>query len=414
MKNLFLLSFILIQFVSCGLAGGEELSVCPVIDVEEGVKTFAIRDLSHYATDIRYVKLETTQECLVTQEIKNVYLEDGKIFIMDGDPFLKVFDAETGKYLYNIGSKGQGPGELPSLTFVDMNVKENSIILGWDIISNRYNLAGTFIEKLSRPQLPEMNDVETVYANMVMLDKDLFAAGIRNRSDHQVNAAVVFDKQLNIIRTLKSYKDPVQASFGLTWSLFDQSGFFYRSLDRVHFFRGICDTIYVYNPQEQTFLPHLCFDFGKHKSNYKRTPGEENPSLIKAHTLFCENDQALFIHFHTSKASPEPFEDEVWRDRWYKGINRNVYGIYDKKEQRLHFLLQPIPAVMGLRNDIDNGLPFWSVNISSKNELIDCQHAYKFLERASHLENPSEYLKELIASIDEEDNPIVIIAKARQ
>lgn len=71
--------------------------------------------VSDYASSIRYVSLETKEECLLNEELQ-VIVSSQYIFIHDF-PADKVyrFDANNGKFLNTIGKKGQGPGEYKRL-----------------------------------------------------------------------------------------------------------------------------------------------------------------------------------------------------------------------------------------------------------------------------------------------------------
>ncbi len=391
---------------------GQERSL-PVMDIEEGLTDFSTHNLDEYATDIRYVKLETTPHNLVNGDIVNLFLENNKIIIHDADPFLKVFDATTGEYLYNIGKKGQGPGELAYLSKADINVKENRVLLSGSVSSYLYDMNGIFIDRIPQPESSWADSVEWITSNVSILDKDIFAGGVITNTGHQTAAAVIYDKQATVLNILPSYRDYIQAGAPV-FNPFGQAGTFYRALDETRFFRLLCDTIYTYNAKEKCFDPALCFRFGKHLSAFTFGPGNENPRLIQA-VKICENNHFLFIDFNTMSDSPEPFEEEILRGpRWIKYTNNNIRGIYDKNTQKLHFLLQPIPTLMGMKDNIDNGLPFWPVNISSKNELISYCHSYNFIERISKLSNPNKMLVEMINQMDEDDNPVIIIAKGRK
>lgn len=413
MKKNILLLIISFLLYSCSKTD-EDTNTIPVIDIEEGLSDFSQHILNEYATDIRYIRLENTPNSLINRNISKIHLENNKIFIHDSDPFLKVFDATNGKYLYNVGKKGQGPGELPFLYGVDINVKENCILLTWSKFCYKYDTNGNYIEQIFRPGLPWADSTnETIYQNISMLDDSIFSGGVVTYGDHQIAAAVVFDMDTSILNVLNSYRDYIQHPTIKVFSPFGQSGIFYRVFDEVHFFRSLSDTVYKYNPKEKHLVPSFCFNYGKHQSNFNFNPDTENPDIIKVQNI-CENNECVFIEFHTEKYSPEPFEDEIdMEGQIFKFINNNIYGIYNKKTQKLHFLLQPIPGFMGLKNNIDNGLPFWPVNISSNNELISYCHAFQFKERIGKLPNPDKKLVEMANQMDDDDNPVIIIATGK-
>jgi hypothetical protein len=88
-------------------------SVLPYrIDLENGITNINSIPLSTLGGKLEYVALETDTACLI-QSISNAFLTDSLIFISDYDRLLK-FD-NKGNFLKQIGEKGRGPGEYPSL-----------------------------------------------------------------------------------------------------------------------------------------------------------------------------------------------------------------------------------------------------------------------------------------------------------
>lgn len=409
MKRNYITYIVLLLFLSC-TPSHKSGSEFPVINIEESLKNFQISKLSEFASSIRYVPLETNEDCLVTAHIRDIYLESNKIFVLDNEPYLKVFDAETGKYLYNIGVKGQGPGELAGLYKVDINPFTKKILLCWGSRIHEFDFEGNFLGKI---EIPPIGEDEFINAPVITIDDHHFAGTIKHYGEDQKNMVVIFNREQEIIGSLKCYDNPIQLAdiSLLSWSPFNQSGTFYRSPKGIRYFRGYTDSIYVYNKDNSAFSLFFIIDYGKHKSTLKFGPGEENPDLIKISSI-NENDRYVFLDFETMRASPEPYEDEVYRGgTLLKFVNQSIAGIFDKQEESFHFLRQPIPGLPGLANDIDGGLPLFVRNVSSNNQLIDYYHADKFLEKVALLPDPDNSFTEIINSITEDDNPIVIIAE---
>ena len=410
----------LVMLLSCNNSNNKlKVENFPTLDVTVGLNNLTKMNLTDFKSNIRYIRLETNANCLITNKIKGIYLEENKIFIHDREPFLKVFDANTGKYLYNIGSRGQGPGELPYLRHVDMNVKEKSIILGWGK-NYKYDFEGNYINSIIPPELPPSDSTDIISDRVVMLNENLFSVGLYNMSDdHQINAVIIFDEQSNIINSLKSYDDYIQHPTIKTFSYYDQLGFYYRHKERINFFRGLCDTVYAFNPSSLNYEPQYCFSYGKHRrSRYYDHETTLNKDEIHV-TKLGESDNSIFIDFWTNRASTEPYSETIERMMGVAGnesrqiierLNHSIYAVYDKQKNTFNFLLQPIKGIKGLVNDIDNGIPFWPKYISSNNEFVDYFQSFDFIEYAEKIPNADDSFKKLLKEVNEDDNPIIIIA----
>ena len=98
-------------------------------------------------------------------------------------------------------------------------------------------------------------------------------------------------------------------------------------------------------------------------------------------------------------------------------------GIYDISNKKTLFLdTDPVSGMLGLFNDLDGGLSFWPRYYTSDNELIDVWQSYEMKEllteeyfAAHEIKNPQAHqkLKELLKNLDEEDNPVIVIAKLK-
>lgn len=283
-------------------------------------------------------------------------------------------------------------------------------MLSWSKITNKFDFDGNFLERIIHPN---SDSLQTVNYNVVLINDSLYAAGFQNYTDHQENAVIVFDRNNHVISLLKSFETPIKHPEFKTWSPFEEGGIFYRTDTNIRFYRAVCDTIYTYNSSEKMFIPRYSLFFGKHRSNHNHNPDTENSDVVMLNSI-VETRTHIFMSFYMKKQAPEPFEDTTWWDNQLrKFTNLNVYGIYDKKENNLHYLLQPIPKILGLDNDIDNGIPFWPKSASSSGEMIDYHQAYKFIEYAEQLNQSDTSFKSVLNVIPEDDNPVVVIVKSK-
>ncbi len=98
--------------------------------------------ISTIADSIYYIKLETSNECLI-KNIQKIYVDKELIFILDNNERLLLFDRD-GKFLNQIGRIGKGPGEYSINDFSVDSVNNIVYILDARQILG-YNYSGEFI-----------------------------------------------------------------------------------------------------------------------------------------------------------------------------------------------------------------------------------------------------------------------------
>lgn len=131
MKKVILYVFLIILSVACtstkeeqkGTEIGDVISI-PITDMETDNGM-----LSDYADEVIMIPLEFSDDCLLG-EIDKVVMSDSCIFVMENEnqKGIYVFD-HTGKFLYRIGSHGEGPEEFVELSDFSLNEEEGVIYL---------------------------------------------------------------------------------------------------------------------------------------------------------------------------------------------------------------------------------------------------------------------------------------------
>lgn len=105
------------------------LCSCSKHDQGTNVKTLLFGDNNEFdINDIisyKFIPLETSDDCLISN-IKQVVIIDNKIYINSGGDKLLVFDI-SGKFITQIGNKGNGPGEYRTICNFHINSKEQII-----------------------------------------------------------------------------------------------------------------------------------------------------------------------------------------------------------------------------------------------------------------------------------------------
>ena len=114
-------------------------------------------NLSMIADQVVYIPLETTDNSLLGEQLEIFY---GANDIVVGDPNNTLFYRfdKQGKFLNQIGKKGEGPGEYPSAIhfYVDETESTVSIISPKTRSLYQYDYAGRFLRKISFSESPWM------------------------------------------------------------------------------------------------------------------------------------------------------------------------------------------------------------------------------------------------------------------
>ena len=421
MKDLCFLTIILAILCSC--SGASNSNVDNTIDVESVVGSGKIHNASDFIKEIKYIPLETTPNSMVGN-IANIIIDHNKMYVRDDKSVITIFDL-NGKYLNTLNRMGRGPEEYTDIS--DFEIASNGNIF---IASRReglveYDTDLKFIRKIS----PEGGG-DAGLSDLVILKDGLFASNslvIDQETMSAKQAWKVYDESLN---TLFSYSsDPkVQASSNesggnvvRTMGIRINPYQYYVYNNDLNLFRGGNDTIFNID-YKNDYLKSARYVVNCGKYQYSEemegsinmsSPG--GPSELEAISLrsTVETGNYLFMAFDFRKLAPEPFEFEGTTTasggrvmRMGGGTNTTVNAVYDKKSGKLTLLNQPIPKIFGMKNDINNGAPFWPRSITKNQELISWHNALDLVLFAEE----GKIDQSIVANLKEDDNPVVAIA----
>jgi hypothetical protein len=150
MKKIFLFAFFL---SACGVSNNEN-PVSDLIDCSlEDVKEAEVLPLSSLVEDCRLIHLDnSTDEALFRAWF--ITVTDRYIGVrQQGNGAFKLFD-QSGKFLCNVGSVGQGPGEYSIALYDDIIDDENDLIYLASFVGEKilvYNTSGKHIKNIPLP-----------------------------------------------------------------------------------------------------------------------------------------------------------------------------------------------------------------------------------------------------------------------
>ena len=407
----FVIHCIVVLFVFSGCNSDSKDSTATVIDLSNGVQTVNELDLSDFASSVRYVKLETSDENILG-EITKVMYEDEMILISDNqEKHVFVFNKD-GSFKQKVGKIGQGPEEYVKLSWFDYLPKNNEILIqsySWN--AHFYDLEGNFRNKFDFKQLSENNPtISGLPFRIMYINPSTYAVDI-NIGGTPLSKLTVINSAQEILLDIPNEK-PFVFDFGELGAILgtirvpETDVVLYRNKDKIVHYGLYEDTIRIIDNKWN--VKYMEFNFGNYKYN------GSNEKFFRVQEML-EFSNSLLLKFEARGLSPEPFDYNSRGSRGMTITSHDILGIYDKKTGELVFLKQPQQGKLGFKNNIDGGLPFWPKSITSRDEMITYYHADEFIEAFQGKEDAPKEVKAILKDLKEdEDNPVIAIATPRK
>lgn len=366
--------------------------------LEKEVNNIRPINLNEIGNDISYIPLETSENCFLKDLIKVVATES-HIAVWDWDRVL-LFDL-SGRFITEIGKKGEGPGEYIQLNDYCFSWDGTKIYLltAYSTRCLEYDLQGNFLQSY------KINDK---YAKMLPLNENLFVfhppSQQEGRSPTQYNL-VISDFQNNI---RNSYKNSYILKASSKFVMFGGSGAFYSYQRNIRFKEHGADTLFTVTENE--LIPYSVFLLGNRLM----------PLDIAVPASAYRSDGTIDLERALQAYAGKFFVESVREatENIYFSLNdwrQSLFGYYNKRNNIVKILGKD-----GFQNNIDGGLPFWPKYISNNDILFDFENAYKLREHvltgtAAELRvkfgKKYDDLVKLVNSLDDESNPVLIMVK---
>lgn len=340
------------------------------VDLSDFSKTETV-NISEFVSDLQYVKLETSDSCLIDQS-PVFYVADDYIFSVAGRQIYR-FSRQDGRFLGALANRGNGPGEyVRTSTTLPVNYESCTFAAYNGRGRIDYKFDGTVAQQIPRPEGVACLDI-------VRVAPDLYAGYLFNSEEK----LVLFDREGTVVRRFQNPNVVPMTAMVVPFCDFFVYG------DRVNLLEALDDTIRSIDP-EAGLLPRYCLDWGNHEIELDKM---SNPALSRELCFSqkaCESDGALFVRYI------------------YQGEPR--LSVYDKRNG----VTRHSDRGGSLTNDVDNFAP---VALSSLDNglFVGYITAEAFREWAEN--RPDDWvgnprLTDLM-EMEEMDNPIVVIGKAR-
>ena len=329
--------------------------------------------LNEMASDIRYVPLETTDDCLMNNEFY-IMQYTGEDIITSG---IFHFD-KNGKFLNKIGSKGQGPEEYLQGLFAFGDWKNKLLyVQNWTTLTC-YGFDGTFVRSVPTPQL-NMGAAGLFDENHILYSNDIYYADKANPIQ-----LYMVDSQNG--KTVSKWRGHLEENkkYGMILTSRD----FMYNYDNSLFYKPALENVIfkILSPKKR----QLVYKFDCSGKDIDVSADEVDPKKrFQFLSVYWakETAQYLFVNYGM------------------KNISR--LGIYDKEKKTF--------TNVTIKDNLAGGYDIHPAWTSDDNHLLMVYYAGGLLQDKEKrystglLPERKKELDELLKNIKEDDNPVVIL-----
>lgn len=329
--------------------------------------------LNELASDIRYVPLETTDDCLMNNEFY-IMQYTGEDIITSG---IFHFD-KNGKFLNKIGSKGQGPEEYLQGLFAFGDWKNKLLyVQNWTTLTC-YGFDGTFVRSIPTPQL-NMGAAGLFDENHILYSNDIYYADKANPIQ-----LYMVDSQNG--KTVSKWRGHLEENkkYGMILTSRD----FMYNYDNSLFYKPALENVIfkILSPKKR----QLVYKFDCSGKDIDVSADEVDPKKrFQFLSVYWakETAQYLFVNYGM------------------KNISR--LGIYDKEKKTF--------TNVTIKDNLAGGYDIHPAWASDDNHLLMVYYAGGLLQDKEKrystglLPERKKELDELLKNIKEDDNPVVIL-----
>ena len=388
--------FIILLFNSCTSVNSRKEKLT-VIYIENSINNYELVNLSDYASDLKYIQLETNDSALIGA-IANIVYECNKIYISDQSESIYVFDSE-GKHLKSFNKKGRGPGEYSRLVNFFINPDNGYLYIITSQALLCYDKELNFVREIEKPE----NDLFLISAKLIA--DDIFAM-VLNGKRHSIQ--IVDGKSKNVYYQKSAEWESLGNNYMAKFTLFNM----FQTAEELRYLSVFNDTIYSFTDDYKE-KPAYYLNYGKYREPEPVTVEDFGSMDLNFVSLLSirESDELIFMYIFLRGLCKEPVISYATNpDGSRREIRSNTaYAVYDKKMNEVKFLLQPIKGLMGFADDLTGGVPFWPRYVNSNNKLISYLTPQKIKNFAESNDTAGESIKNLASKLTENDNPVIII-----
>ena len=367
--------------------------------------------LSDIVEDVEYVKLETTDDCLVTSNsFTSIFATDEDIYVLNKtytNEKLFRFDRKTGKFISRIGSIGQGPKEMINPCFV---FAKDSLVYVSSNISNKiyvYTNENQFIRSV--PFCKDRSSFEDGLGETISVIDHQYIVRHPGQLQASFNcnqymAVDVIDMNSNRLFAMRDTSDVYGIMLKLDW---DPVRWYYKG--NINFYNEPDRTVYAVT--KDSIIPRYHFNLGDNKlpiTTVRMT--KEFLKYIKFRS-FRETEDYLYLYWSQNQKG------------YFARFNKKT-ETFDVQEQEKFGGIFWFIGVPGLKNDIDGcsrDMDFIRLMDEQSSIMVmisstEKEDYIKVLKESQEVKFPEkrQQLLKLLEEMGEEDNQILAIYKLKK
>lgn len=394
-----LLAFLLIISFSCGRKStNEKEDVNSVLNIDLLTEPESyLKNLSEFAENAEYIPLQTTESSLIGGIVRKIVNVEDRIYILSGNELL-AFNMD-GKYLFKLQNRGRGPEEYTFLNDFDVSSDNKFLIVLSSLIHKLlvYRISDT---GFTFQKYIALKDPAPYRVSIVSETNQAFLA-IAPWTGTEPTLSLLINTDGDTIHFKSNcYKYKMvraRNSLSLNEMLVYSIG------NTVCFKEEFSDTVFYVDVKNNSFKPWLIFDSHGTLATPEIRGGSESPGN---NTNFIANI----------------FETSRYICYWYGTMEKRNRILLDKKTNNKYKL----DTESKLKDNLSGGPDFnieFIKNYCSGGKLFSFAEAItlkKYIEgedfKNAQVSNPIKKteLKRLANSLEETDNPVLIIVSPKE
>jgi hypothetical protein len=351
-----------------------------LLNIDEATKNEEQLCLSSIGRTIKYVGLETKDDCLLNEDlIIFIGLVKDNLLIADLNGCY-LFNME-GKFIKQVGNKGNGPGEYGNIGNVVYDEKGNRIMItstwrGVLVYGENGDYIETFLDRVN-------------LSHWTLLNKETIALNVSNYMGSSREKLVFISLSGDTLSTVPNFdlfngsKSPLNLN---------NMAIFYPFRDKVYYNRMFNDTIY-YPDKNYDLIPQYVFSSSKHKPESSlRADAMKFATTTFDYILpwqIIETDKYLFVNMFRNKKGLKPY-------------------CYDKSKKKFTAVATNAQNhnLNGFINDLDNGIAFYPQYKIRNKTLCMVLGPTKIIEWKEQ-----SFLPDMFLEVNEDSNPVIAIVE---